>query len=101
MTAAMVQIARGLKLIPIAEIIETSAAAAAVQAMGCDYAQGHYFSAPLDAGSIFHRLMSGLAFEPASIGAETMEIATLPEDTSPTMLIPAGELFEPGDHDPR
>lgn len=101
MTAAMVQIARGLKLIPIAEIIETSAAAAAVQAMGCAYAQGYYFSEPLEAGSIFHRLMSGLAFEPASTGAETMEIATLPEDTSATMLLPAGELFDPGDQDPR
>jgi EAL domain-containing protein (putative c-di-GMP-specific phosphodiesterase class I) len=101
MTAAMVQIARGLKLIPIAEIIETSAAAAAVHAMGCDYAQGYYFSEPLDAGSIFHRLMSGLAFEPAAVGAETMEIAPLPEDTSATVLLPAGELFDSSEPDSR
>ena len=87
MTAAMVQIARSLKLTAIAEIIESGAAAAALQEMGCEYGQGYYFSHPLDAGSAFHRLRSREAFEPSQVG-ETMELPALSEDDSPTIMIP-------------
>lgn len=93
MTAAMVQIAHSLKLTPIAEIIESAAAAAALQEMGCEYGQGFYFSHPLDAGSAFHRLRSRDPFEPTQ-AAETMVLPSLSEDDSPTIMIPADSMFD-------
>jgi len=93
MTAAMIQIAHSLKLIPIAEIIESAAAAAALQEMGCEYGQGYYFSHPLDAGSAFHRLRSRDPFEPTQ-DAETMVLPSLSEDDSPTIMIPADSMFD-------
>jgi diguanylate cyclase (GGDEF)-like protein len=93
MTAAMVQIAHSLKLIPIAEIIESAAAVAALQEMGCEYGQGYYFSHPLDAGSAFHRLRSRDPFEPTE-SAETMVLPSLSEDDSPTIMIPADSMFD-------
>jgi diguanylate cyclase (GGDEF)-like protein len=93
MTAAMVQIARSLKLTAIAEIIESGAAAAALLEMGCEYGQGYYFSHPLDAGSAFHRLRSREPFEPSQV-AETMELPPLSEDDSPTIMIPVGSMFD-------
>ena len=49
MIGAMVQMARSLNLTAIAEIVETEAAAKALQEMGCDYGQGYYFSEPIEA----------------------------------------------------
>ena len=98
MTAAMVQIAHSLKLIPIAEIIESAAAADALQEMGCEYGQGFYFSHPLDAGSAFHRLRSRDPFE-ATQAAETMVLPSLSEDDSPTIMIPADSMFDSPESD--
>ena len=90
MTAAMVQMARSLRLIAIAEIIESEAAATALQEMGCDYGQGFYFSEPLDAPAAFYRLSSRQPFEHSGLTSETMEISPLnEEDDSPTIMIPA------------
>ncbi len=47
--AAIVQMAAGLGLKSIAEIVETHAAAQDLQRMGCDYAQGYYYCEPLEA----------------------------------------------------
>jgi diguanylate cyclase (GGDEF)-like protein len=47
--AAIVQMAAGLGLKSIAEIVETQAAAQDLERMGCDYAQGYYYSEPVDA----------------------------------------------------
>lgn len=90
LTAAMVQMARSLRLKAIAEVIETEPVASALLAMGCDYGQGFYFSRPLEAPAAFHRLWSQEPFEPVSLGAQTLEIAPLSfEDDSPTIMIPA------------
>jgi diguanylate cyclase (GGDEF)-like protein len=90
LTAAMLQMARSLRLTAIAEIVESEEAATALQEMGCDYGQGFCFSEPLEAPSAFHRLYSRQPFEHAAMTAETMEIRPLEmEDDSPTIMIPA------------
>jgi EAL domain-containing protein (putative c-di-GMP-specific phosphodiesterase class I) len=95
LTAALVQMARSLRLIPIAEIVESEAAATALQAMGCEYAQGFYFSEPVEAPAAFHRLYSQQPFQAvpaAAMAAQTMEIPPLDEDDSPTIMIPADSV---------
>jgi EAL domain-containing protein (putative c-di-GMP-specific phosphodiesterase class I) len=47
--AAIVQMAAGLGLKSIAEIVETEAAAEDLEQMGCDYAQGYYYCEPVEA----------------------------------------------------
>ena len=90
LTAAMVQMARSLRLTAIAEVVESEAAATALQAMGCDYGQGFYFSEPIEAPAAFHRLYSRQPFATAAMTADTMELRTLDEDDdSPTIMIPA------------
>jgi diguanylate cyclase (GGDEF)-like protein len=54
--SAMVQIASSMGLKAIAEIIETPAAAEALQKMGCDYGQGYFFGAPVEAEEALQRL---------------------------------------------
>jgi predicted signal transduction protein with EAL and GGDEF domain len=86
----MVQMVRSLRLTAIAEIVESEAAATALQAMGCDYGQGFYFSEPLDAPAAFYRLSSRQPFEHSGLTSETLEIQPLSEeDDSPTIMIPA------------
>jgi diguanylate cyclase (GGDEF)-like protein len=93
LTAAMLQMARSLHLTAIAEVVESEAAASALQAMGCDYGQGFYFSEPLEAPTAFERLYSRKPFEAGASGAETMELEPLhEEDDSPTIMIPADSL---------
>lgn len=54
--AAIVQMASGLGLKSIAEIVETQAAAQDLQRMGCDFAQGYYYCEPLEAEEALHML---------------------------------------------
>ena len=71
MMNAMVQMAGSLNLKAIAEIIETEAAARALQEMGCDLGQGYYFSEPIEAelalqrdGKIRHHVEAVTAVQP-------------------------------------
>jgi diguanylate cyclase (GGDEF)-like protein len=91
LTAAMVQMARSLRLTAIAEIVESEAAATALQAMGCDYGQGYYFSEPVEAPAAFQRLYSRQPFAVSS-AVDTMEVQPLEEDDSPTIMIPADSI---------
>ncbi len=98
MMAAMVQMAGSLNLTAIAEIIETEAAARALQEMGCDYGQGFYFSEPIEAELALQRLRSQQPFQPVQslpTGAETVMVPPLEEDDSPTLLIPASSVSFP------
>jgi diguanylate cyclase (GGDEF)-like protein len=79
MMAALVQMAGSLNLTAIAEIIETEAAAKALQQMGCDYGQGFYFSEPLEAEPALQRLRSQEPFQP-------------PQETSATLRSPKDSL---------
>ena len=88
MMAAMVQMAGGLNLTAIAEIIETEAAAKALQEMGCDFGQGYYFSEPLEAERALQRLRSQQPFQPPQASSETALVRPLDEDSSPTSMLP-------------
>jgi len=88
MMAAMVQMAGSLNLTAIAEIIETEAAAKALQEMGCDFGQGYYFSEPLEAERALQRLRSQQPFQPPQASSETAMVRPLEEDSSPTSMLP-------------
>jgi diguanylate cyclase (GGDEF)-like protein len=80
--AAVVQIASSLGLRAIAEVIETQAVAQALQKMGCDYGQGYFFSAPVEAEEVLQRLRGT---------DRTMTMARArggPDDDSPTLALP-------------
>jgi EAL domain-containing protein (putative c-di-GMP-specific phosphodiesterase class I) len=51
----------------VAEGVETADAAAALLAMGCDAAQGHAFSRPLNAAAATRWLAGDLAVPPPSV----------------------------------
>ncbi len=117
MMAAMVQMAGSLNLTAIAEIIETEAAARALQEMGCEYGQGYYFSEPIEAELALQRLRTQHPFTPAqSTGTfqppvqvpkdtsadETIMVKPLDVDESPTIMIPATSIgFPPPDDESR
>jgi diguanylate cyclase (GGDEF)-like protein len=128
MMNAMVQMAGSLNLKAIAEIIETEAAARALQEMGCDYGQGYYFSEPIEAELALQRLRTQHPFQPpgaqtgtyapvtapvvpsaaAPIAAtaattdETVAVKPLEVDDSPTIMIPATSIgFPPPDDESR
>jgi diguanylate cyclase (GGDEF)-like protein len=111
MMAAMVQMAGSLNLTAIAEIIETEAAARALQEMGCEFGQGYYFSEPIEAELALQRLRTQHPFQPPqqtgtfqppqpdTTGAETVAVKPLEIDDSPTVMIPATSLGFPPDDD--
>jgi diguanylate cyclase (GGDEF)-like protein len=116
MMNAMVQMAGSLNLKAIAEIIETEAAARALQEMGCDFGQGFYFSEPIEAELALQRLRTQHPFQPpaaqtgtyAPVAApaittdETVAVKPLDVDDSPTIMIPATSLgFPPPDDESR
>ncbi len=108
MMAAMVQMAGSLNLTAIAEIIETEAAARALQEMGCDYGQGYYFSEPIEAELALQRLRTQHPFTPTqatgtfqapkeTTAEETVMVKPLEVDDSPTIMIPATSIGFPPD----
>jgi predicted signal transduction protein with EAL and GGDEF domain len=112
MMAAMVQMAGSLNLKAIAEIIETEAAARALQEMGCDYGQGYYFSEPIEGELALQRLRTQHPFTPPqgtgsfpavpaatkdTTTEETVAVKPLEVDDSPTIMIPATSIGFPPD----
>ena len=61
LTAAIVQLIEAVELTPIAEGVETAAEAAQLQAVGCAYAQGYYFSRPVAAEEFTDQLRAHYA----------------------------------------
>jgi diguanylate cyclase (GGDEF)-like protein len=72
LAAAIVQLAAGLGLRSIAEIVETKAAAQDLQRMGCDFAQGYYYSEPVEAEEAF-QILRTYDFSTPRARAETGE----------------------------
>ncbi len=99
MMAALVQMAGSLKLTAIAEIIETEAAAKALQEMGCEYGQGYYFCEPIEAEMALQRLQSRRPFQPQRSTSQTVEVPPLEFDDSPTLMIPAASVRYPHEED--
>ena len=92
MMAALVQMAGSLKLTPIAELVETEAAARSLEEMGCEFGQGYYFSEPLEAGMALQRLQSRRPFQPQRDTSATIQTEPLNLDDSPTIRIPADSV---------
>jgi diguanylate cyclase (GGDEF)-like protein len=95
MIAAMLQITASLKLTPIAEAIESQAAATALEKMGCGYGQGYHFSEPIEAEMALRRLSSQEPFRPREAPGTVETAAASPAtqivapvlDSSPTLVI--------------
>ena len=83
MMAAMVQMAGSLNLTAIAEIIETEAAAKALQEMGCEYGQGYYFSEPIEAELALQRLRTQEPFRPPQETSSSAEVRALEQARPP------------------
>ena len=87
--AAIIQMATSLGLKSVAEIVETPTAARDLKRMGCDFAQGYFFSEPLTAEDAFQLLRKsnpGAALAPAAASAAVI-------DDSPTLMIPEESLL--------
>src|SRR5256884_2084428 len=56
LTSAILQMASSLGLRAVAEVVETQAAAQALLQMGCNFGQGYYFSAPVEAEDALEKL---------------------------------------------
>jgi len=54
LVTGMVEVARGLKKLTVAEFVETKETFQLLQKIGVDYAQGHYFGKPLPVNEIVH-----------------------------------------------
>jgi predicted signal transduction protein with EAL and GGDEF domain len=100
MVTAILQMVPSLGLTAIAEIIETEAAAQALQQMGCAFGQGYYFSKPVVAEIALQFLLdqpfSGLLQTAENNAGETVVAKQLivSEDDSPTSVLPAISMSE-------
>jgi diguanylate cyclase (GGDEF)-like protein len=83
---AIAQIAATLGLKTIAEVVETSDAVATLERIGCGYAQGNVFCAPVDAEQAIQRLCEQV-LEPMDESARQAFRDEL--DDAPTMILPA------------
>jgi len=96
-TSAILQMASNLGLRVVAEVVETQAAAQALLQMGCGFAQGYLFSAPVEAEEALDQLRRAgslratipvarvAANEPGQPNSAT-DTLVLPD--SPTLVLP-------------
>jgi diguanylate cyclase (GGDEF)-like protein len=97
-TSAILQMASSLGLRAVAEVVETQAAAQALLQMGCDFGQGNFFSAPVEAEQALEQLRHYAGPSPlaptvraAAVGPGRGHSAgdTLVLPDSPTLVLPA------------
>ena len=104
-TSAILQMASSLGLRAVAEVVETQTAAQALQQMGCHFAQGYFFSPPVEAEQALDQLrragtlraaipVARAANEPGQrdTASETLVLPdspTLVLPDSPTLVLPA------------
>ena len=96
-TSAILQMTSSLGLLAVAEVVETQAAAQALVEMGCNFGQGYFFSAPLEAEDALEKLrnytgpstvvptLRAVVGEPGP-GDTSNDTVVLPE--SPTLELP-------------
>jgi diguanylate cyclase (GGDEF)-like protein len=97
--SAILQMASSLGLRSIAEIVETRTAAQTLSDMGCDFGQGYYFCAPVEAEEAFLQLRNGKVVAAGTETAGAREIlqsakAAGAADDSPTLVLPPGVIIE-------
>ena len=98
-TSAVLQMTSSLGLRAVAEVVETKAAAQALLQMGCDFGQGYFFSAPVEAEEALRQLRNSDALSghwPQSAGGapEPAFGAAANDDDSPTLVLPPGVILE-------
>jgi diguanylate cyclase (GGDEF)-like protein len=110
--SAVLQMSSSLGLRAIAEVVETEAAARALGELGCNFAQGYYFSAPLQAADALELMRDSpipstvvatgpapvLTVQPDRAADETMilgDTPTLVLPDTPTLVLEAPD--EPAD----
>jgi diguanylate cyclase (GGDEF)-like protein len=96
-TSAILQMASSLGLRAVAEVVETQAAAQALLQMGCNFGQGNFFSAPVEAEQALEQLRHYVGPSPAvptvraalgqGKGPSAGDTLVLPD--SPTLVLPA------------
>jgi diguanylate cyclase (GGDEF)-like protein len=97
-TSAILQMASSLGLQAVAEVVETQAAAQALLRMGCNFGQGNFFSAPVEAEQALEQLRHYVGPSPvvptvraAAVtpgqGHSAGDTLVLPD--SPTLVLPA------------
>src|SRR5207244_1842234 len=91
-TSAILQMTSNLGLRAVAEVVETQAAAQALQRMGCDFGQGYFFCEPVEAEEALHQVRTYNGppavvpvLRPASGQGGAAEVAG---DYSPTLVLP-------------
>jgi diguanylate cyclase (GGDEF)-like protein len=96
-TSAILQMTSSLGLRAVAEVVETQAAAQALLQMGCDFGQGYFFSAPVEAEQALEQLRRYVG--PSTVvptvraalgqgnGPSAGDTLVLPD--SPTLVLPA------------
>jgi EAL domain-containing protein (putative c-di-GMP-specific phosphodiesterase class I) len=96
-TSAILQLSSSLGLRTVAEVVETEAAARSLAGLGCDFGQGYYFSAPLEAAAALELLRvsplpTTIVSAPpgAAAGSEAAPAAdaTLILEDTPTLVLP-------------
>jgi sensor c-di-GMP phosphodiesterase-like protein len=99
--AAIVQMTSSLGLKSVAEIVETDEAADDLQRMGCDYAQGYFFSEPLEAEEAFQVLKNAdgsAASKAAKTATDADDSPTISEEapvlSDETLMLPADVVAE-------
>jgi diguanylate cyclase (GGDEF)-like protein len=98
-TSAILQMTSNLGLRAVAEVVETQAAAQALQRMGCDFGQGYFFCEPVEAEEALRQLRTYTG-PPAVVpvvraaGAQAA-VAEVAGDYSPTLVLPT-EMTEDG-----
>jgi diguanylate cyclase (GGDEF)-like protein len=85
---AIVQMASGLGLKSIAELVDTQVAAQDLQRMGCDYAQGYYYCEPLEAEAALQMLVTYNSGTPHARAAKAV-----PGDPERTLASTASRLL--------
>jgi predicted signal transduction protein with EAL and GGDEF domain len=75
-------VASNLGLRAVAEVVESKAAAQTLAQMGCEFGQGYFFSAPVEAEVALRQLRTHGAPEDNF------------DDDSPTLILPPGTILE-------
>jgi len=99
-TSAILQMTSNLGLRSIGEVVETRTAAETLVEMGCGFAQGYFFSAPVDAETALQQLRSTARVGVSGTGRDSQPPEPEePADDSPTVMLPAGMILESRIHD--
>jgi len=97
--AALLQLTASLGLRSIAEVVETEVAARTLARLGCDYAQGYYFSAPVEAEQALEQLLRPPTPTIRSTIPVVPALSDEPAADTATLVLAAGPISEASDEE--